>query len=382
MKILYVAMKYDYGIPAQGLSVEHTNFFDSLNRCGHDILYFDFASLMQKTSRAAMNRRLAEVAKSEKHDLVFVFLAGDELDMEVISGISRQGNAPTVNWFADDHWRFEHYSRLWAPCFNYVVTTASSAVPKYEAMGYANAIKSQWAANHFMYRKLDLPLKYEATFVGQPHGDRRYQVKRLRDAGIDVRCWGSGWEQGRLTQEQMIEVFNQSKINLNFTNPSTAGGPRTLKVKARMALGRVTNFIPFVKRLKEERRRRIAAASENIAPKAPIGQPQIKGRNFEVPGCGGLMMSGLADDLWRYYDLEREMVCFDSTDDMIEKCKALLADETRRSAIAEAGYRRTVGEHTFAHRFDEIFRRMQLPTPPLTEVFAGKIAPGEVIEIT
>lgn len=376
MRILYAAMKYDYGNKAQGLSFEHNNFFDCLSRLGHDIIYFDFATLMASHGRAKMNQLLAEIAAAEKPDLTFVILTGEEFEKETISRISASGSAPTLAWFSDDHWRFDNYSRYWAPCFNWSVTTARSALPKYQAAGIKNVIKSQWACNPFQYRKLDLPLKYDATFVGQPHGDRRYMVKRLRDAGIDVRCWGTGWESGRLTQSEMIEVFNQSRINLNFSNASTTGGGSNLRARAKRLAATALNYIPFGRALKSARRQKIVAR-ETEAPAAVTLQPQIKGRNFEVPGCGGLMLSGQAEDLSSYYDIGSEIVCFDGIDDLIERCKVLLGDEAARAQIADAGLKRTLREHTYAHRFADIFRTMGLPAGADVSP-----TPGQLLEIT
>src|SRR3972149_554001 len=56
MRILYVAMQYDYGNPSQGYSFEHYNFYDSLRGMGHEILYFDFLELEQVYGRDEMNR--------------------------------------------------------------------------------------------------------------------------------------------------------------------------------------------------------------------------------------------------------------------------------------------------------------------------------------
>jgi spore maturation protein CgeB len=69
MLILYAGMKYDYGKREQGYSYEHYNFYDSLRNMGHDILYFDFMTLMQDHSKEWMNRRLREIAKTEKPQL-------------------------------------------------------------------------------------------------------------------------------------------------------------------------------------------------------------------------------------------------------------------------------------------------------------------------
>jgi len=70
MLILYLAMKYDYGRRDQGYSFEHCNFFDPLLNMGHDILYFDFMTLIQNRGRRSMNTRIKEVVNSEKPDLL------------------------------------------------------------------------------------------------------------------------------------------------------------------------------------------------------------------------------------------------------------------------------------------------------------------------
>src|SRR5262245_25900175 len=103
MRILYVAMKYDYGRPEQGFSFEHCNFYDSLVHMGHDILYFDFMGLLKEYGRESMNRRLTEVAKTERPDLMFSVLFKDELDPRTVRALSEERGMTTVNWFCDDH---------------------------------------------------------------------------------------------------------------------------------------------------------------------------------------------------------------------------------------------------------------------------------------
>ena len=42
MRILYVAMADDYGMPERGPSFEQTNFHSALKGMGHDVIQFDF----------------------------------------------------------------------------------------------------------------------------------------------------------------------------------------------------------------------------------------------------------------------------------------------------------------------------------------------------
>lgn len=387
MLILYVAMRHDYGDPARGLSFEHCTFFDFLWRSGHDILYFDFVELAKAHGRDGMNRLLLEVARVEKPDLVFTVLFKDEIDAAAMRRISGLGQPVTMNWFCDDHWRFESFSRRWAPCFNWVVTTAASALPKYARIGYRTVIKSQWACNHFMYRRLDLPTMHDASFVGQPHGNRREIIESLSAAGVDVRVWGHDWPSGRLSQEDMIGVFNTSRINLNLANASTGPEPRRLLSEARSRLSDLLGKtrvgragLEVARSLRRGTTMALRAVRPSAAGRAAqtMLPEQIKGRCFEVPGCGGFLLTSPAENLADYYEDGREIVCFSNLEDLIAKVRYYLDHEEARSQIAHAGFERTLREHTYAHRFAHIFAVAGLPSPPLDEVLAGKPRPGAV----
>ncbi len=385
LRILWAALKYDYNRPDRGFSFEHYNFFHCLRHMGCEILYFDYGTLLGKYGRRRMNRRLREVVRAEKPDLLFVFLTADELEPRVLRGIADDDDAVTLNWFADDHYRFDIYSRHWAPCFNWVVTTAHSTLARYRAAGIDNVIASQWACNPFLYRKLDLPLCHDVSFVGAPHGNRRHYVQLLEDAGLTVRWWGSGTAGGRLSQQGVIELFNQSRINLNFSGASVpmdhrpTGRSRALNLVRRFVLA-----LPWVgaaaQRLRRRQRERQTSPAVRRQALATRYVPQIKGRNFEIPGCGGFMLTGAAENLADYFVDGREAAFFSSPEELIEKARHYLAHEDERAEIAAAGYRRCRREHTYVHRFEEIFRQLALPAPP--SAAGEEPRPGVVEEVS
>ena len=89
MHILYLALKTHHGRPERGYSFEHCNFYDPLCRLGHDVLHFDFIALAREHSREWMNRRLFEIVRSDRPDLMFTVLAlDDQLDKAVVRQIS------------------------------------------------------------------------------------------------------------------------------------------------------------------------------------------------------------------------------------------------------------------------------------------------------
>lgn len=348
MKILYIAMKYDYGSPDNGYSYEHYNFYDSLVKMEdrkHQVIYFPFDEILRKSGKEEMNRQLLEVVWREKPDLCFFFLFQDEIKKETIAKITKESGAITFNWFGDDHWRFYNFSRYYAPYFHWVSTTDSQAVEKYHKIGYKNVIKTQWACNHFLYKPSNLPKIYEVTFIGQPHGNRREIIEKIRKVGIKVECWGKGWPNGKISQEKMLTIFSQSKINLNLTKSS--GG---------------LNFRNFASIfLKKELGGNLKLVNpkyyfSNFQSLLAKKKEQIKARNFEVPGCGGFLLTGDADNLEDYYQKDKEIVVYKDINDIIKKIKYYLIHDLERESIAKAGYERTLRDHTYEKRFKEIFK--------------------------
>lgn len=327
MKLLYVAMANDYGIRSRGPSFEETNFRSALEGMGHEVVPFDFKDRAQTDGVGRMRHDLLAAAAESRPDAAFFCLFEDEIDAATIEGVAREGGCPTVNWFADDHWRFDKFSRHIAPSFTLAVTTDPDALPKYRAAGIERVHLSQWACNRHAYRKVGEQIEHEITFVGQPHGDRAETIARLREAGHEVECWGLGWPAGRLGHDEMVRVFSTSRINLNLSN--SLPPPRTVRARLARMLGR--------------------------GPEGPH-PPQIKGRNFEVPGCGGFLLTERVPHLDRYFELGREVGVYDGVDELVEAVGYWLDHPEERAAVAEAGYRRVLAEHTYDHRFAEIFR--------------------------
>lgn len=346
--LLYVGLKYDYGIPERGFSYEHMNFLDTLKRMkGLHVEFFPFDDVMREVGREEMNDRLLEMVKGQVPDICFFVLFTDEIKRSTIQEISASGRTTTLNWFGDDHWRFQVFSRHYAQCFHWVITTDSAAVEKYKGIGCRNVMLTQWGFNHHLYHRYNIPLEYDVTFIGQVHSRRRKAINRVQAAGIDVKCWGRGWEAGRLGQEEMIRMYSRSKINLNFTESSV-----------------VFSWKPLAKIFLNRR------ADNSIVTNTPttmwdhvwmmLGdrRPQIKGRNFEIPGSGGFLLTSDAGHLEEYFVPGKEIAVFSDNDDLIDKVRYYLLHDDERESIRRAGYERALRDHTNEQRLSEILETM------------------------
>lgn len=316
LKILYLGMEYDYGVRERGPSFEHDNFFPALQEWdkAQEIVHFDFVDIGKRQGIPKMSSLLLETVDKEMPDAIFAVFFDDHHDprKEVIRRVTEHTPVTTIGWFCDSHWRYTNFDRRWADNLNYCVTTSTLALEKYKRDGLGGkVIKSQWGASPKYKRIPGTEKDIDVSFVGQPHGDRRQVVSQIQNAGIMIQFYGTGWGR-RLTFGQMVAMFNRSKVNLNLNNSCDA------KFK------------------------------------------QIKGRNFEVPACGGFLLTGKAENLGEYYEYGKEIVTFDSTKDLIDKTKYYLAHDEEREQIALAGYERTMRDHTYSQRFDDIFKRAGL----------------------
>lgn len=149
----------------------------------------------------------------------------------------------------------------------------------------------------------------DVSFVGNFSEQRAAMLAGLD--GADVRVYGSGWQ--------------------------AVGPPLADRVRAEPVYG-----------LKKNKIYRASALSLNVH------QPHmVHGENFrvfEVAACGGLSVSAPKPDLARCLEPGREVVVFEALDDLRAKVRHLLAHPDERAALAEAGRRRVLAEHTYDHR--------------------------------
>lgn len=309
-RVLCATMQFDYGDPARGFSYEENNFLDTFVAMGHQVIRFDFPTILQRHGRQKMNDLLVEAVYRTRPHVAFFSLFKDEFREEALDEIRVAGRTKTCNWFSDDHWRFDSFSRRWAPHFDAVVTTYSERVSDYAALG-VRAIESQWAVNPALYYDFHGPRDVPATFIGQPYGDRAAAVGKVRSAGIPVEAWGYGWPNGKLSQWGMVKLLNRSQVSINFSSSSRPGSR------------------------------------------------QIKGRTFEIPACGALMATDPAPGLERYFEPGEEILVFDDADDLTRVLRKALTDPSRLAVMAARARDRCLREHTYHHRFKALLQALE-----------------------
>jgi spore maturation protein CgeB len=308
------------------------NHFEPIQRLFPRTIRYNYYQRFQELGRRAMNQELLNLAKEEEPHYIFYITYQNQVMLQTLEQLRAQGTV-LIGWFSDDQWRFDSFSENLAKYSDFPVTTCRKAYEKYRNLGFA-PIFCQWGSNPRYYKRLEEARKlYDVTFVGGRHGGRPDFVDTLRKEGIQVRTFGRGWNE-RISFEDMISLFSKSKINLNFSSSSVD---------------------PNLK--------------------------QIKGRVFEIPMCGGFLLTEYAEGLEEWFRIDAEIACFTEVEEAVEKIRHYLSHEEERRQVAESGYRRAIECHSWDLRLIEVFQIIQgmeeealsAPRPGLIEQFSNKL---------
>jgi spore maturation protein CgeB len=329
MRILLVMMLYDYGIKERGFNTEYYNLYLCLKKIGKEVILFDYMNRMQEAGREKMNEELLQIVLDKKPDLVLVSLYTDQFMPNIFDEIKK--HTITAYYAYDDMWRSE-YVDFWAPHFSYVITSYINGVQSLYSRGHSNGIYLSFGCNHYIFVKKNLPKKYDISFIGMKHPYREWLIHWIEKSGIRVHCWGTGWKNGFVSLEEMINIINQSRINLNSPN-ETSWDIRYLLSSPRAI-------------------RDTLQSKKHFAP--------VNLRVFEINCCGGFQLLPYMEGLEKRYDIGRELVIFQSPEQLVNRVHYYLEKESERERIAENGYLRTLRDHTMEHRFNELFKTLGL----------------------
>ena len=107
-------------------------------------------------------------------------------------------------------------------------------------------------------------------------------------------------------------------------------------------------------------------------------------RLYEATGMGALLLTDHKENLAEIFEPGSEVLAYRSVAECVELARYYLEHELERQAIARAGRRRVLRDHTYAQRaqemetiIDEYLHGRRAPAP-ITGVRPGRAAPGNV----
>jgi spore maturation protein CgeB len=77
-------------------------------------------------------------------------------------------------------------------------------------------------------------------------------------------------------------------------------------------------------------------------------------RLFEATGVGALLLTDRKNNLHELFEIDKEILAYSNKEEAAELVKYYLAHPEEASQIAQAGQRRTLRDHTYAKRMEEL----------------------------
>lgn len=268
-----------------------------------------------------INMKLLEAAERYRPDILLV-LAGKDFFADTIRTISKDLGVKTARWWLDDPRGFNR-SMQTAAAYDAYFTIDPSTVQQYRDKGLRHVLYLPFACNHNLYRPVQLTSKEKARyggdicFVGNWLKERQPLLEAL--LGHDLRIWGPGWRKrlggvsswGRCIQgdgvygQNVVKVYNAARINLNIH--------------------------------------------------AWMGQEQagLNLRVFEIPACGGFLLTDYVRELDNYLVTGQEVAVFRNVTQLREAVEYYLNHEDQRLNLAQRAYQRACRGPSYVERMKQ-----------------------------
>jgi spore maturation protein CgeB len=355
------------------------NLRRSLEEMGHQLVRFDFPGWpddadpgWRASGKPRTNQRLLDAFRAAgRVDLFFGYFYSSVAYPETIKLI-RQSGVPTVNFSCNNVHQFELVRDI-APAFDLCVVPEQAAQADFVKVG-ARPVRIQLAANPRFYHPLPVPRSYDVTFVGQRYADRAELLQHLQANGVAVRAWGAGWQtQKRLDLAQLKAAlaliederfdgirrlfwrrFNRSRAaptGLTSAPPdnldtSAFGGPRLLQRELVAMFSRSRLSLGF--------------ATAGDSHRSARRLTHLRLREFEAPMSGALYLTEHQEELAEYFTPGAEVLTYTNQDDLLQKARYYLAHQEEAERVRRAGFERARREHTWQHRFAQLFATLGL----------------------
>lgn len=282
-------------------------------------LGFDDSSDNWLKQRKDMNMEMLEIFRKahteQPVDAVVGYLSGYNTDSETLIKMANSGSV-IFNFSWDDKLYFLESAGdglyrgpgALASVVDLNLTNAPDSCIKYFVEG---GLAMFWpeAAHPDIHKPYDVPYEFDVSFVGGRYGWRPKFIAELQKMGIKVSTFGNGWENGPLSDEEMVKLYSRSRINLGF-----AGVGHSKKLMC------------------------------------------LKGRDFEVPMSGGLYLTQDNPELSLVYEVGKEILTYRNEVDCAQKIKWLIENQDEADKIRKRGRERAIRDHTWEERFENIFR--------------------------
>lgn len=303
------------GFRTVGCDIE-THLYDRkdhlIDKVAHKVLRElpSMTGLTRNEVNPTVTARAAEAIRNHRPDVTIV-IRGDQFGEAVYDALDAVGSQ-TIVWLWDEVRRTAHTDESLSR-YQHVISYSALDTAAFNAAGRT----CLHLPNAFDPTMSPAPRHTnEIIFIGARYPRREQLLTHLAAQGVPVRAFGREWsrhpyDRARTWQLGRPDVPSSRDINRLDGYALTAGAPAAINIHG--------------------------------------DQDGFTMKTFEVPGVGGVQLID-RDDVSEYYEPGTEVAVFHNDDELVELCERALRDDRWGDALRQAGRRRTLAEHTWAHR--------------------------------
>jgi len=274
----------------------------------------------------AIREAALEAARAVRPEVVFV-CKGNYFDADLLEDIRKASGGLLVHWHPDDYRNPLMSSsdfRNAIPVYDVHVTPKTFNIAEFAADGARRVEFVPFAYDPDVHRPVPpgTGSTHDAVFVGTFEPDRASVLERAAREGIDLEVWGLHWH--RLPKASPLRAHCRYREVL-------ADEMATTFSSARLCLG-------FLRK-----------ANKDLHT----------ARTFEIPACGGVMLSERTDEQRSYFEEGKEALYFEDAGEMIATIRDYAKRPADLSRIRAAALQRCrTSRYSYAERLADLLARI------------------------
>ncbi|OIR07009.1 hypothetical protein GALL_109160 [mine drainage metagenome] len=305
-------------------SWEEINIPQELNKISNDIsCYFLKDRDIKLSNKRILNKFIdqdfyewvSQLNKKKKISAILTYFSGAEISPKTISKIRSLG-IPIFTFHLDDRLHFfgrligMHFSGPVRVCNMYDLNLSSS-IYSLKQYAFFKSLVLYWpeGVNPNYFKPREYPkFKYDVVFIGRKYGDREALIKYLRGKGIQIKCFGYGWEEtGSISNDEYVEIINSSKVVLGL------------------------GYISFTR------------------------FQTLKGRDFEVPSCGAVYITSFNKEIENQFVIGKEIFTYNNWEECGKYIKMILHNPEIANEVRKNARTAVLNKHSWEIRFRKLF---------------------------
>lgn len=352
--------------PVSGSSIFVDYIYKALKKNEYDIHLFQFNKFLEQATPSQLKDQKGsleeEIFNQYNHngpfDYFLSFLSDQQVTPQIYKLIGK--NTYTINWSCNMH-QFDKLHKEISPHVNLNTYIQLKHKVLYDSVG-ANSYWSPMAASSELSVNSKIKKDLDISFIGTAYGNRPNYIWRLISAGFKPHVYGYGWNKKNFLQN-ILRLYVSPVIYPYLEDSKAINGfdrvLRDLYIQKIFNSG-LTGGVPTdTEYLSLLSRTKISLNFPESREDNNFSSPYINFccnlRDFEIPMANSMLFTQFNYELEQFFEDGKEVVSFYNDEDMIDKLRYYQKKPSLVETISNAGYQRSISEHTWENRLKQLF---------------------------